>query len=283
MFSLYKWDFWREQPFDFGGGGREDWNTEHLSLLKKLNKQKHLRVFLVPERLSCPQGELSRVSLIARVAVAWVAGQSQCLRGAAPVLLNHVGGRRGARCGIRGPSCPASALTGASWSSVTSAARDSPVAAPPGARGGLGTSSPAGECPLWGDADRPFTLETCPQGMELSTRSVGMSRNCQSGQGCEWVQLARLVCGFWSHFYVFFFGKAFFFHPARISRNICFCPCVEVRNEPKPPPTHPTSPHWQDSPSGISFPFVTALSCGCRKCLLFISPQKYVISRASPH
>lgn len=71
-----------------------------------------------------------------------------------------------------------------------------PVAAPRGAQGGLGTSSPAGECPLWGDADRPFTLETCPQGMELSTRSVGMSRNCQSGQGCEWVQLARLVCGF---------------------------------------------------------------------------------------
>ena len=35
------------------------------------------------------------------------------------------------------------------------------------------------------------------------------------------------------------------------SWNICFCPCIKVRNEPKPPP----SPPWQDSPSGISFPF----------------------------
>lgn len=91
----------------------EGQNTKHLSLLKKPNKQKHLGVFLVPEHLSCPWGELSRMSLIARVAVpGWQGGRGQCLRGAAPVLLNHVGGGRGARCGVRGPSCPASALTG---------------------------------------------------------------------------------------------------------------------------------------------------------------------------
>lgn len=54
------------------------------------------------------------MSLIARVAVpGWQGGHEQCLRGAAPVLLNHVGGGCGARCGVGGLSCPVSALTGA--------------------------------------------------------------------------------------------------------------------------------------------------------------------------
>lgn len=45
------------------------------------------------------------MSLIACVAVpGWQGGHGQCLRGAAPGLLDHVGGGHGARCGVRGPS-----------------------------------------------------------------------------------------------------------------------------------------------------------------------------------
>lgn len=141
-----------------------------------------------------------------------------------------------------GRLAPASALTGARLIISHFRCPELPAAAPRGLRGGPGTSSPTGECPLWGDADQPFTLQTCPQGMELSTRRVGMSRNFARGKdvnGCSLQDLCVVSDLTFMSFFVCFLEKGSFFHPARISRNICFCPCVEVRNEPKPPPPHP--------------------------------------------
>ena len=125
-----------------------------------------------------------------------------------------------------------------------------PAAAPHGARGGPGTSLPSGECPCGVMLTSLSPFKPVPRGMEPSTQRVCRERDVNRCSLQDLCVVSDLT--FMSLF--FFFGKGSFFHLARISRNICFCPCVEVRNEPKPPPT---SPHWQDSPSGISFPFVT--------------------------
>lgn len=117
------------------------------------------------------------MSLIARVAVpGWRGGRGQCLCGAAPVLLNHVGGGRGARCGVRGPSCPASALTGARL--VISHSTELPPWQP---YMGLGVDwGPAcwlGSVPCGVMLTSLSPLQTCPQGMEPSTRRVCRERD----------------------------------------------------------------------------------------------------------
>lgn len=190
----------------------EGWNTEHLSLLKKPNKQKHLRVFLVPEHLSCPLGELSRMSFIARVAVA---GRSWAVpRRGSPGLFESR--RRGPWSQVR---CQRAVLPRLCphWCQADHQSlplpRTPPAAAPRGARGGPGTSSPTGECPLWGDADQPFTLQTCPQGMELSTRRVGMSRNFARGKdvnGCSLQDLCVVSDLTFMSFFLFVFWKRVF-------------------------------------------------------------------------
>ena len=192
------------------------------------------------------------MSLIARVAVpGWQGGRGQCLRRAAPVLLNHIGGGRGARCGVRGPSCPTSALTGARLVISHFRCLELPPRQP---HMGLGVDQgPAcrlGSVPCGVMLTSLSPFKPVPRGMEPSTRRVCRERDVNRCSLQDLCVVSDLT--FMSLF--FFLEKGLSFHLARISRNICFCPCVEVRNEPKPPPT---SPHWQDSPSGISFPFVT--------------------------
>lgn len=82
-----------------------------------------------------------------------------------------------------------------------------PMAALHGARGGLGTSLLAGECPLWGDADQPFTLQTCPQGMEPSTRRVCRERDVNRYSLQDLCVVSDLT---FMSFFFFFFWKGVF-------------------------------------------------------------------------
>lgn len=55
-------------------------------------------------------------------------------------------------------------------------------------------------------------------------------------------------------FYLFVFGKASFFHPARISWNICFCPGVKLGMSPNPLPVLA----GKITPQRLHYPFMTA-------------------------